>query len=160
MTKKIFLLVGIVVALVLAYSYSISYVFDWHFESTVLIMLGHEEGFVPSKEQITLLVCGIISAILLVGALIFLIKDFKTNKHWKYALFLAAMGAATIILSHLIINWLLTISELRNPSSTAEYRSALIGRYALMLVYPAIITTLMTLSYVKSRKELKDKNSF
>ena len=160
MAKKIFLLVGIVVALLISYTYVVGHTFTLYFNSTILAMNGFEGEVKLTTEQTTLLVFAIISAILLVCALIFLIKNFKTDKYWVRALFLAVMGAATIILPDLIINWITIASELKNPIATEEYKTALILQYVLILVHPIITITLMTISYVNSRKEQKEKNSF
>ena len=159
MRKKILLLIGIIIALVMCYRYTMLSAYDWIMVTA--LQSGHLYGIAatPSTEQITLLVCGIISLLLLVGSLIFLFKDFKTDKYWERALFLAVAGAITIILSSLIINGLILTNELGNPERSEKYKTAIKAGYATTFILPVIIIALMTISYIFSRKEEKVKTA-
>ncbi|MBO7614537.1 MAG: hypothetical protein J6T15_02420 [Bacilli bacterium] len=159
MRKKILLLIGIIIALVMCYRYTMLSTYDWIMVTALRSRHLYGIAATPSTEQITLLVCGIISLLLLVGSLVFLFKDFKADKYWERALFLAVARAITIILSSLIINGLILTNELGNPERSEKYKISIKAGYATTFILPVIIVALMTISYIFSRKEEKVKTA-
>ena len=148
MTKKFFLLAGIVLTFGLALDYVLSTATEWYYISATIY---GGDPYKHSSEETLLLIFAIASLILLLASLIYFIKDFKTNKQWEAISVLAVIGVTIFILPYVIINavWLNKNIEKYAPQ---DEKSALTLMFIARLIMPIAITTLMIIAKARGNE--------
>ena len=99
MTKKFFLLAGIVLTFGLALDHILSSATEWYYISATIY---GGDSYNHSSEEILLFIFAILSLLFLLSALARCIKDFKTNKEWESISVLATLGVAIFLFPYVL----------------------------------------------------------